>query len=124
MDCKVIKIDIEKAYEIIKNYKYALVYMISNIYLCEIEKLPSIDWEECLEARFFSKDGELHIYEEDGNYEARQIIEEGQGNSIIKKYQLNNKFKDVGNYLYVQQYLDYDNHGQAVIALTRLRGIE
>ncbi len=124
MDCQVIKIEIEKACEMIKDYSYALVYMISDIYLCKTEQLPLIDWEECLEARFFSEDGELHIYEEDGEYKARQIIDEGQGNSIIKKYQLNNKFKNVGNYLYVQQYLDYDKDGQAVVALTRLKGIE
>lgn len=124
MAYKVMKVEIEKAYEMIKDYSYSLVYMISDIYLCKTEQLPAIDWEECLEARFFSKEGELHIYEEDGEYKAVQVVEEGQEHSIVKKYKLGNKFKNVGTHLYVQQYLNYDTDGQAVIALTRLKDIE
>ena len=127
MEYRIKQLEWEEAYSLITNYEYALVYMMSNVYLCKTQDLPTIDWEECLEARFFSEEGELHIYGEDGVLRAVKVMEdeETEKNSIIKKYWINQgRFKGVGKYLIVQEYLDYDEDGQAVITLTRLRGIE
>lgn len=46
-------------------YEYALVYMASELRLIPCEKWESLDPEECLEARFFGKKGELHIFREE-----------------------------------------------------------
>ena len=88
MDYRVVKVQLEKAYEMIKDYKYALVYMISDIYLCEVEQLPVIDWEECLEAYFFSKTKMLHVFEYDGRLKAVEVEDENPEHISLKKYVL------------------------------------
>ena len=125
MESRVIPIELEEAYGMIPDYKYALVYMMSHVHFCKIENLPPIDWSECLEARFFSKEGEVHIYEEDGALKAVKIIADEQVERIVKKYEINQgRFKGIGKYLCVEEYLDYDEDGQAVVVLTRLRDVE
>ena len=125
MDSRVIPIEVEEACKMIPDYEYALVYMMSNVHLCKVENLPSIDWSECLEARFFSKEGEVHIYEEDDVLKAVKITADEQAERIVKKYEINQgRFKGIGKYLCVEEYLEYDEDGQAVVVLTRLRDIE
>ena len=125
MESRVIPIELEEAYKMIPDYKYALVYMMSHVHFCKVEKLPPIDWSECLEARFFSKEGEVHIYEEDEVLKAVKITADEQAERIVKKYEINQgRFKGIGKYLCVEEYLEYDEDGQAVVVLTRLRDIE
>lgn len=124
MGYKILEIEPEKAYESIKNYKYALVYMISQLKLSKTEDLGEIDWEECLEARFFSEDKELHIFDVEGEKRVVEVCDDGQEDVIEKEYQLDNKFKNVGNTVVVQEYLAYDNDGQVRVELTRLKGIK
>lgn len=123
----------EHALERPSEYPYALVYLISDLILCRTQDLPDIDWPECLEARFFGPDKELHIYEEDGGLQAVQVIEEGGGLQAIEKgapdymdrrYQLKKRFRGAGALLRVREYLAYDEDGQVFVSLTRLAGIE
>lgn len=124
MGYKILEIEPEKAYESIKNYKYALVYMISQLKLSKTEDLGEIDWEECLEARFFSEDKELHIFDVEGEKKAVEVCDEGQEDVVEKRYQLDNQFKNLGTVVVVQEYLSYDEDGQIKVELTRLKGIE
>lgn len=124
MAYQVAEIEISKALENRKNYEYALVYRLSEVILCRMEQLEEFDLKECMEARFFSKDKELHIFEAEDEKCAVEITDNGREDCILKKYELAPKFSEIGKNLVVQEYLDYDEDGQAVVALTRLRGIE
>ena len=119
-------VEITKAYQSIKMYEYALVYMLSEVILCKTEDLPELNLEQCLEARFFSEDKELHIFETEEGKKAVEVSDVDKEDIIIKKYEIAPKFCETGKkeVLIVQQYLDYDEDGQAVVALTRLKGIE
>ena len=124
MSYSVNKIDIQDAYNKVEEYEYALLYMMSEMILSKVEALDKIDWEQCLEARFFSEDKELHIYEDDGEYMAVEIQEEKEADTLIKKYELANRFKGIGKSVCVSEYISYDEDGQAYVSLTRLSGIE
>ncbi len=124
MSYRIQKIEPEDMFERIADHTYALVYMISEILLCRTSELPEIDWEECIEARFFDNDKELHIFEKDGRMQAVEITEEDGSDCLVRKYQLAKRFTDAGDLLCVHEYLDYDEDGQAVVGLTRLAGIE
>ena len=119
-------IEKEKVYQSIKMYEYALVYMLSEVILCKTEDLPKLNLEQCLEARFFSEDKELHIFETEEGKKAVEVSDKNNEDIIIKKYEIAPKFCESKKkqVLVVQQYLDYDKDGQAVVGLTRLKGIE
>src|SRR5699024_11548656 len=64
-------IPIEEKKQQIDQYRCELVYQLEKILLGEVEKIRSeIVWEECLEARFFSEEKELHIFDYNGKYRA------------------------------------------------------
>ena len=117
-------VDIQKAYQSGIEYEYALLYMMSELILSKTSDLGEIDWEECLEARFFSEEKELHIFEENGGHVAVKVSDLDEKDILIKKYQLANKFLGIGNVLCVKEYLAYDEDGQTYVCLTRLTGIE
>ena len=122
-------IPIEEAKQQIDQYRFGLVYQLEKILLGEVEKIRSeIVWEECLEARFFSEEKELHIFDYNGKYIAVCIEDqEGSRESILegKLIKLSNQFhKQSGFDAYkVKKYIHYDEDGQAVIELTRLMGL-
>lgn len=124
MSYRVQKPEAEQVFDHIREYEYALIYMISEIKVCKASDLPPTDWTECQEARFFSRDKELHLYKEDGSWQAVEVTEEDTKDCIVKKYQLANRFNGVGSLLCVHEYLSYDKDGQAFVSLTRLAGIE
>ena len=106
MNYQVQTVETDKIWEHASEYTYALVYMISELILCRTQELPNLDWTECMEARFFDEDKELHIYEEDGKLQAVKVTE------------------GAGKLLCVREYYAYDEDGQAYVSLTRLAGIE
>ena len=110
----------------IREYDYALLYMISEIILCKTQTLPEIEWEECLEARFFSENGEMHIFERENGMEAVMVKDSNEEDILVKEYKLNAnaKYSAIGKIILVQEYLTYDEDGQAIVALTRLKGIK
>ena len=105
------------------DYEYALVYMISEMILCPVKELPELDLEECKEARFFSDTGEMHLFEGEDGMEAVEVGDTDAENILVKAYKLNTKFSKAGKCILVQEYLIYDEDGQADVALTRLKGI-
>lgn len=124
MAYKLAEIEVSKALESRTSYDYALVYMISEVILCRIEQVKGLDFAECIEARFFSKDKELHLFETEEGMRAVEVSDDGDSDCIIKKYELAPKFSTAGKVLVVKEYLDYDEDGQAVVGLTRLVGME
>ena len=104
-------------------YEYALLYMISEIVLCKTEALAEINWDECQEARFFSEEKELHIFETNSGVDAVEISDGDSQNIVIKEYMLDSRFSSIGHSILIQEYLEYDEDGQAYVANTRLRGI-
>lgn len=116
--------EIAKALEHRTDYEYALLYRLSEIVLCKMEQLEDFDLKECVEARFFSADKELHLFEVEEGMCAVEVTDDGVTDYILKKYKLAPKFAGVGEQLVVKEYLDYDADGQAVVALTRLCGVE
>lgn len=105
------------------SYSYALLYMISGVRLCRAEELGQIDWEECQEARFFSEDRELHVFEGEDGMEAVEVSDADGNGVVIKEFLLDNRFSSVGRSVLVQEYLEYDEDGQAYVANTRLKDI-
>lgn len=117
-------IDIQDAYSKVREYDYALIYMMSELVFCNASQLSDINWEECMEARFFSRDKELHMYLEDGSLKAVEIVESAGCDKLVKEYQLGNRFLGVGKKLIVHEYISYDEDGQAMVECTRLVGVE
>lgn len=123
MSYTVEKIGMEQASEDITTYRYALIYEMSEIIFCAVESLEPVKWDECLEARFFDEDRELHVYEKDGKLCAVRVCGTMDDDCLIKKYALQERYFGTGKYLCVCEHLAYDEDGQAVVALTRLTGI-
>ena len=124
MGYSVQKVAYEEAQRRAAEYEYALVYEISELLLGRTDSLPQIHWEECMEARFFSENRELHLYERNGQMEAVEISDADEEESVVKRYALCAKFRSAGRFLKVKEYIRYDEDGQACVALTRLCGIE
>ena len=95
----------------IVSFDYALIYMISEVILKRIDELEVINWEECEEARFFSKNKEIHFFREDDTLQAVKVSDdanEDKMDSMQKRYYLASKFRDLGQYVLVKEYLKYD----------------
>lgn len=73
MGYKVEPINAEEAKKEIVSFDYALIYMISEVILKRIDELEVINWEECEEARFFSKNKEIHFFREDDTLQAVKV---------------------------------------------------
>lgn len=123
MSYTVERIGVNEALENISEYQYALVYQMSELLFGSTEKIAEIDLEECLEARFFDADKELHIYEEDGDWRAVKVCGMEDDDCLIKRYKLQARYFGEGRYLRVCEHLTYDEDGQAAVAITRLTGI-
>ena len=73
---------------------------------------------------FFSEDKELHFFDLDGEMQAVVVSDEDGNDELVKEYELAGKFRNVGNSVFVKEYIDYDEDGQANVVLTRLQGIK
>lgn len=116
-------ISIQDAINQIPEYDYALIYNISSMQLCKTESLTDFNMAECLEARFFSGQKELHIFEGEAGKEAVIINDSDPTYIITKKYELANKYQTAGKYILVNEYISYDEDGQLFVEHTRLKGI-
>ena len=125
MSYKLDTVTMEDVKESYKNYPFALIYMMSDLVFAKTEELDNILWDECLEARFFGKNGELHMFRNDGIVTCRRIEEDGEveGEVLTDKYKLDNRFQKYGKGVVVKRYLKYDDDGQAYVGLTRLAEI-
>lgn len=122
--------NVEAAKAMIKNFDYALIYLISEVILKKMDKtdkVESINWDECEEARFFSENKEIHFFRVNGKLQVVKISDdpnESKMDCMQKKYELASKFRNLGKYVLVKEYLEYDEDGQVQVAQTRLMGIE
>lgn len=124
MSYKIKKWEFEDARMQIQDYEFALIYMISELKFTKVEDLSEVNWKECVEARFFSEDKELHFFHADGEWKIVQVSDKDERDTIIKKYEMANKFRNLGKNVLVKEYITYDKDGQANVTLTRLMGIE
>ena len=124
MSYKFEKMEFSKACAAIPENEYALLYMISEVVLTKTDSIVEINWEECIEARFFSADKELHFFEVDGEMQAAEVSDGDGQDEVVKEYELAGKFQDIGKTVLVKEYIDYDEDGQANVVLTRLQGIK
>ena len=67
---KKIRLEYEAAKEQIDLFTYGLLYLTDGIRLEKNPAVSKIDWNKCYEARFFSEDKELHIFERNGENQA------------------------------------------------------
>ncbi len=123
MSYTVERMDMESALKEIFVYEYALVYGMSRIVFCKTGELGQVNWDECLEARFFDNTKEMHLYEQDGRMCAVKVVGTMDENCLMKKYVLQDKYSVLGKYLCVCEHLDYDEDGQAFVVFTRLTGV-
>lgn len=123
MSYTVERIDLQEVLADLTAYQYALVYGMSGIFFGRTADCGEPDWEECLEARFFDENKELHLFEEDGRLCAVKVTGTMDEDCLVKKYVLQERYFGRGSCLCVCEHLCYDEDGQASVALTRLTGI-
>ena len=114
----------EHAISTVSDYEFALLYNLSSVKLCRTAELTEADWEECVEARLFRRDAELHLFP---LYEKRalSVSEIDDEDTIESVYYLSKQFRKIGKTkLIVKRYLRPDADGQMCIELTRLAGLE
>ena len=123
MAYQITKLNINDAYAKVSEFDYALIYLMSEVVFGRTSDLKSFEWDECLEARFFSDDKEMHIWAED---EMNAILVEDVDHEDQReiKYVLASLFQNVGKNIVVKQYLENDEDGQSNVVLTRLCGVE
>ena len=118
-----------EAKETEKEYKYALIYLMSEVYLGE-NNWSDLPFDEILEARFFDESGELHIYNEEDCWYRSEIRDDEVKNTEIYKeiYPVSGEIFPGGKAnrpikLEVWKYLNYDEDGQIYVERTRCAGI-
>lgn len=117
-------VTLQEAWASMHDYTYALLYKCSEIVLRETAELTDQDLDECMEARFFSDNMELHIFENENGMCAVRVTDTDENDVLIKKYELDSRFSGKGTkLLVVQEYIEYDADGQAFVGLTRLKGV-
>lgn len=121
---KKIRLEYEAAKGQIDLFTYGLLYLTDGIRLEKNPAASKIDWNKCYEARFFSEDKELHIFERNGENQAI-LAEDGTDDAVtVRGYRLSAKYNGIGKILQVKEYLEFDEDGQAYVALTRLCGVK
>lgn len=104
-----------------RNYKYALVYMISELIFKETKEIGQIKWEECQEAYFFDAAGQIHVFQnEEGTLSASCFTEPFEAKRVEHRYRL----AKIPKVLKVYEYLEQDEDGQIVVTYTRLVSID
>lgn len=108
-------ITIEEAKNRISNYPFCIVHMISEFRYGSTENI-TVNWEELLELRAFSDQGELRVYR--GEYELKAQCCKEIADSSEDVVELTYQMRD-GKKLAVKEYLEPDEDGQAVVMYTR-----
>ncbi len=117
------KTDFQEAIKLLTEYKYCLIYKISEVILGQIVQISEDDWEEMQEAWFFKEEGQIHIYRDEGMLSTAMIDDAllPDAHTLEKTYCLAGKFqKDGKKKITVKEYLDFDKEGQCYVAYTRL----
>ena len=125
------------------DFKYALIYMISELNIVKKDEFDfNIDWDEILEARFFCEDFELYMFDYNGDKKIRFIndinssyeiniltcetslisyeINELTCETNIIKYEIESGHDKYGKFLKTKEYIEFDDDGQAFVKMTRI----
>jgi hypothetical protein len=126
-------ITFEEAKKKMSEFEYALVFSMSSRELRSAKEIE-VSQDECLDARFFSDKGELHVYRDGDDLKAVEVSDCDDSSAsgfvdavkIEKRYELDRKSQENvnGKLLIVHEYLTADEDGQMSVSLTRLAGIE
>lgn len=108
----------------LQGYAYGLFYFLSEVKLIDLRdgNVPAL--EQLMEARLFSGEKELHIFQNENGWMAVSVEETGESEYLDGFHPLSKKFQTVGKQLGVRKYISYDDDGQAYVALTRLCGVK
>ena len=120
-------VEADEAIQTGSKLEYALLYMMSELVFCRGKdiNLQEINFDECLEARFFGPEKEVHLFRNDDRWTAVVTEDKEDLDHIDRKYRLskNHQNTGIGRELIVREYIGYDEDGQAYIEKTRLAGI-
>ncbi len=132
--------------EMLQGYEYGLLYYLSEVKLAALgggnpsnaeqlkdetssnlnqlegEIIPNLT--QLIEARLFSADKELHIFQNEEGWQAVLVEETGQAEYLDEWRPISREFQSAGKQLGVRRYLSYDEDGQAYAALTRLYAVK
>lgn len=114
--------DVGEAKNRVDKYRYALLYFYSDVFLGETKDLSSLNWEECIEARFFDGEKELRFFREDDSFIVSTVS--GDEDAVEDMFFLDTRFKPQWTKVTVRRFLKYDEDGQAFVAATMLAGLE
>ena len=118
------KVSFEEGKKLVQDYEYALIYYYSEKYFGKVCNLAEINWEECMEAYFFNKTGQMYIYESEFSEMEVTVFREEKGvvyNYVDRKYEIANTFKaGTGDKIIVREYLNVDKDNQTFVEYTRL----
>lgn len=117
-----------------RKYEYVILNMMSSLKLMPVSAVLEMDadgnaahlsfnTEELLEARFFSKDAELHVFRNNDDALAALLIRD---EFLTDEYEVCDVRYETqqGKELVVREYLKADEDGQMYVALTRAAGVE
>lgn len=115
------KMTFEDAIKTIDTYDWAIVYQASEMLFDHVDEIKQkINWNECLEARFFNETSQLHVFGELGDLKAVCMMDDGKSaQEIDRKYVLANQFRDKGEYIKIKEYYDFDEDGQLCMKAIR-----
>lgn len=111
----------------INGYGYGLITELSGVRLVAAPAENGFEISaELLEARLFDSDSELYIWREGDRFKARKVKDTDldERNYIdAKPIAMTGAVSRNGFKIMIRKYIDYDEDGQAYIALTRLCGV-
>ena len=108
------------------NYKYAVLYYISETIVCNTVDINTVKINELKEAFFFEEGKQLHIRatETDDLFDGFESLYDAGTELTEKKYALAGKFQNLGKYIIIREYPEYDEDGQVSVSGKALVRIE
>lgn len=112
--------------ECIPKHKYAVVYMMSGLLVCDVSELNDIPYDEVLEARLFDETGEDHICTEDDEVVSYAFSDSDFDADNVRDYKLDicSEKRSAYSHVKIRKYFSFDEDGQAYTVLTRCCGLE
>ena len=112
-------IEKDEAKTIIKDMSYAIGQFISEFEMGTPDEVGDFDSDDCIEARYFNKDKEIHVFRNDDELCCREISDTDK-EFVDTEYELAKCFRSHGKSIVVREYLDVDEDGQCYVTGSRL----
>ncbi|MCR5624798.1 MAG: hypothetical protein K6G11_06085 [Lachnospiraceae bacterium] len=119
------------SFEVCKAYKYALIYNISEIIFKECNDISEMDFNQCLEAYFFDKTGQIHLFRTDNDeLKAIKITDEKDNEvdenvvTVDREFEIEPKWLGNNKTLVKREYLKADEDGQMCVTSCRLYDVK